>query len=134
MTEPPGTGLDDNNDDAAPGDECLGGPSEAHGLGIYVAGLALAVALTAASFATAAYDIVWEPAIPAALIALAVAQIGVHLVFFLHITSGPEHTNNSLALAFGLFVVVLVVGGSIWIMGHLNHRVMPMRQMMQMQR
>lgn len=134
MTETGDPGFDDSDDDAAPGDERLGEPGEAHGLGIYVAGLALAVALTAASFATAAYGIVWEPAIPAALIALAVAQIGVHLVFFLHVTSGPEHANNSLALAFGVFIVVLVVGGSIWIMGHLNHRMMPMNQMMQMQR
>ncbi|WP_340316431.1 cytochrome o ubiquinol oxidase subunit IV [Rhizorhabdus argentea] len=134
MTEPGEPGFDDRRDDAAPGDERLDGSGETHGLGIYVAGLALALALTGASFATAAYDLVWEPAIPAALIALAVAQIGVHLVFFLHITSGPEHTNNSLALAFGVFIVVLVVGGSIWIMDHLNHRMMPMDQMMQMQR
>jgi cytochrome o ubiquinol oxidase operon protein cyoD len=65
---------------------------------------------------------------------LAVAQIGVHLVFFLHITTAPDNTNNVLALAFGVLIVALVIGGSLWIMDHLNDRMMPMQEMMQMQR
>jgi cytochrome o ubiquinol oxidase operon protein cyoD len=44
----------------------------------------------------------------------------------MHITSAPDNTNNILALAFGVLIVVLVIGGSIWIMGHLSERVMPM--------
>jgi cytochrome o ubiquinol oxidase operon protein cyoD len=59
--------------------------------------------------------------------------MGVHLVFFLHITTGPDNTNNILALAFGLLVVFLIVGGSVWIMSHLNQNMMPMEQIMQMQ-
>jgi cytochrome o ubiquinol oxidase operon protein cyoD len=105
-----------------------------HGIAVYAIGLALATLLTAASFYTAATTLVWAPGIPAALIALAVAQMGVHLVFFLHITSGPENTNNAIALIFGTFVVVLVIGGSLWIMGHLNHNMMPIDQLMRMQR
>ena len=69
-----------------------------------------------------------------ALVVLAIAQMGVHLVFFLHITTGPDNTNNVLALAFGVLIVVLVIGGSLWIMAHLNHNMMPMDQIMQMQR
>jgi cytochrome o ubiquinol oxidase operon protein cyoD len=65
-----------------------------------------------------------------ALIVLAVAQIGVHLVFFMHITSAPDNTNNILALAFGVLIVVLVIGGSVWIMGNLSERVMPMSGML----
>jgi cytochrome o ubiquinol oxidase operon protein cyoD len=57
----------------------------------------------------------------------------VHLVFFLHITTGPDNTNNVLALAFGILVVFLIVAGSIWIMNHLSHNLMPMEQMLQMQ-
>jgi len=64
---------------------------------------------------------------------LAIAQMGVHLVFFLHVTTGPDNTNNVLALAFGILVVALVVLGSIWIMAHLNGNMMPMDQMIQMQ-
>jgi cytochrome o ubiquinol oxidase operon protein cyoD len=60
--------------------------------------------------------------------------MGVHLVFFLHITTGPDNTNNVLALAFGILVTFLVVVGSIWIMMHLERNMMPMNELMQMQR
>ena len=60
--------------------------------------------------------------------------MGVHLVFFLHITTGPDNANNVLALAFGLLIVFLVIAGSLWIMANLNHNMMPMDQIMQMQR
>jgi cytochrome o ubiquinol oxidase operon protein cyoD len=59
--------------------------------------------------------------------------MGVHLVFFLHVTTGPDNTNNVLALAFGVLVVFLIVAGSIWIMNNLNHNMMPMDQLMRMQ-
>ena len=54
------------------------------------------------------------------LVLLAIAQMGVHLVFFLHITSGPDNTNNVLALAFGILIVFLIMAGSLWIMANLN--------------
>jgi cytochrome o ubiquinol oxidase operon protein cyoD len=100
----------------------------------YLVGLALAVLLTATSFYIAGTDLVWTPSIPVALVVLAIAQMGVHLVFFLHITTGPDNTNNVMALAFGVLIVVLVIGGSLWIMANLNHNMMPMDQLMQMQR
>jgi cytochrome o ubiquinol oxidase subunit IV len=100
----------------------------------YLVGLGLAVLLTATSFFVAGTDLVWQPSIPVAIIVLAIAQMGVHLVFFLHITTGPDNTNNVLALAFGLLIVFLVIGGSLWIMDNLNHNMLPMDQIMQMQR
>jgi cytochrome o ubiquinol oxidase subunit IV len=95
----------------------------------YVIGFGLAVLLTATSFFVAGTDLVWQPSIPVALVVLAMAQMGVHLVFFLHITTGPDNTNNVLALAFGLLIVFLVVGGSIWIMNQMNHNMMPQMHM-----
>ena len=80
----------------------------------------LATLLTAASFYVGHTHLIWAPAIPIALVALAVAQIGVHLVFFLHLTTAPDNTNNVLALAFGVLIVALIIGGSLWIMGHLD--------------
>ena len=41
-------------------------------------------------------------------------------MFFLHITTGSDNTNNVLALAFGVLIVALVMIGSLWIMAHLN--------------
>ncbi len=100
----------------------------------YVTGLGLSILLTATSFFIAGTNLVWEPSIPVALVVLAIAQMGVHLVFFLHITTGPDNTNNVMALAFGLLIVFLVVGGSLWIMSNMNHNMMPMEQIMQMPR
>jgi cytochrome o ubiquinol oxidase subunit IV len=65
------------------------------------------------------------PGIPLGLAVLAIAQMGVHLVFFLHITTGPDNTNNVLALAFGVLIVIVVVAGSLWIMTNLNDSMMP---------
>ena len=120
--------------DSAPGDEQAEGHSVALAILVYVVGLVLAVLLTATSFYIAGTDLVWAPSIPVALVVLAIAQMGVHLVFFLHITTGPDNTNNVMALAFGVLIVVLVIGGSLWIMANLNHNMMPMDQMMRMQR
>jgi cytochrome o ubiquinol oxidase subunit IV len=100
----------------------------------YLVGLGLAILLTATSFFIAGTNLVWQPSIPVAIIVLAIAQMGVHLVFFLHITTGPDNTNNVMALAFGLMIVFLVIGGSLWIMANLNHNMMPMDQLMRMQR
>jgi cytochrome o ubiquinol oxidase operon protein cyoD len=124
--------VDDS--DVAPGDEHLEGTSIGQRVVGYFAGLGLAILLTATSFFVARTDLVWEPSIPVALVVLAIAQMGVHLVFFLHITTGPDNTNNVLALAFGVLIVMLVMVGSLWIMANLNHNMMPMDQMMQMQR
>jgi len=119
--------------DVAPGDE-LGPADVSHAIRGYLVGLALATLLTCVSFYIARSTLVWQPSIPIALSVLALAQMGVHLVFFLHITSGPDSVNNVMALAFGLLIVVLLVFGSLWIMTHLDHNVMSMQRLMQMQR
>ena len=86
----------------------------------YVIGLALALVLTGVSFWVASTSVLWGPGVAVGLVVLAIAQMGVHLVFFLHITSGPDNTNNVLALAFGVLIVFLVMVGTIWIMAHMN--------------
>ena len=87
---------------------------------------ASAILLTAVSFFIAGTSLVWHPSIPIALVVLAVAQIGVHLVFFLHITTGPDNVNNILALAFGVLIVFLIMVGSLWIMYNMNQNMAPM--------
>ena len=76
----------------------------------------------------------WAPGIPLGLAVLAIAQMGVHLVFFLHITTGPDNTNNVLALAFGVLIVTIVVAGSVWIMSNLNDNMMPPAELMNLHR
>lgn len=120
--------------DSAPGDEHVGRHEIAQGVYGYLIGFVLATGLSLVSFYMARSTLVWAPSIPIALSVLAIAQMGVHLVFFLHITTGPDNVNNVLALAFGVLIVMLLVFGSLWIMLHLNHNMMPMDQMMKMQR
>ncbi|HEY2708777.1 MAG TPA: cytochrome o ubiquinol oxidase subunit IV [Caulobacteraceae bacterium] len=110
--------------DRAPGDERLDGSRLAQGVRGYLVGLALAAGLTAVSFYLARSNLIWAPAIPAALTALAVGQMGVHLVFFLHLTTGPDNINNALALAFGVLIVGLIIGGSVWIMYNMHAHMM----------
>ena len=120
--------------DSAPGEDTEHPASPTAGIRGYIIGAVLALLLTGASFYVAGSGLIWAPGIPVALVALAIAQMGVHLVFFLHVTSGPDNTNNVLALAFGVLIVALVLVGSLWIMAHLNHNLMSMDAMARMQR
>ncbi|MEF0942194.1 cytochrome o ubiquinol oxidase subunit IV [Rhizobium sp. BR 362] len=127
------TGIMDHREDHSPGDEPL--EDSGHWIRNANLGLGFSIVLTVAAFLVAGSNLIYAPAIPVALLVLAIAQMGVHLVFFLHITTGPDNTNNVLALVFGVLVVFLIVIGSIWIMDHLheNMQPVPMEQMMQMQ-
>jgi cytochrome o ubiquinol oxidase operon protein cyoD len=124
-TRDAGTGVNDR----APGF----GPDAPTGsvLG-YTVGLGFALLLTATSFFITKTDVFWGPGLPVGLAVLAIAQMGVHLVFFLHIGTAPDNTNNILALAFGILIVTLVVSGSLWIMAHLNANMMPPSAIMEM--
>jgi cytochrome o ubiquinol oxidase operon protein cyoD len=117
-------------DQEAPGE----GPDWKSSLAKSAIGLAASIVLTAASFWAASTGLVWGPGVPVLLAALAIGQMGLHLVFFLHISSGPEGTNNILALAFGVFVVALLVFGSLIIMANLDAGMMGMDGLMRMQR
>ncbi|WP_428405450.1 cytochrome o ubiquinol oxidase subunit IV [Methylocystis sp.] len=121
-----------NAKDVAPGFMDAPGRSVREGVLSYATGFALAAALTVGSFVLVRTNLIWGPGIVMALVALAIAQIGVHLVFFLHLTTAPDNTNNSLALAFGVLIVTLVVGGSLWIMSHLDQNMMPGHAVAQM--
>jgi cytochrome o ubiquinol oxidase operon protein cyoD len=128
--------MTDTTFDRAPGDRPLLTDREAGtpaGVVVYTIGLVLAVILTATSFWVANTSLIWAPSIPLGLTVLAIAQMGVHLVFFLHITTGQDNTNNVLALAFGVLIVTIVVTGSLWIMWNLNDSMMPPAELMNVQ-
>jgi cytochrome o ubiquinol oxidase subunit IV len=96
-------------------------PSEAL---IYTIGLLVALILTATSFWVANTSLLWQGGVGLGLAVLAIAQMGIHLVFFLHLTTGSDSTNNVLALAFGLLIVFVVVAGSLWIVTDLNQNML----------
>ena len=99
----------------------------------YLIGLALALVLTGASFWALHTHLIYGPGIMMAIVVLAVAQMGIHLVFFLHLTTAPDNINNTLALALGVLLVGLIVFGSVWVMNHLNYNMLPPQELMRMQ-
>jgi cytochrome o ubiquinol oxidase subunit IV len=120
--------MTDMHYDRAPGDASALPDVEqgtSSGVLVYTIGLGLAVVLTAMSFWVANTSLLWAPGIALGLTVLAIAQMGIHLVFFLHVTTGPDNTNNVMALAFGVLIVTLVVVGSLLIMADLNDNMMP---------
>lgn len=105
-----------------------------NGISGYVMGLGISILLTLASFWAATSGLIWGPAAPVMLTVLAIAQMLVHLLFFLHINTAPDHGSNVLALAFALLIIALVVIGSLWIMANLNANMMPMEELLKRQR
>jgi len=118
--------------DRAPGDKAAPAEvqTETSRFLIYTTGFLLAALLTATSFWVGNTSLLWGPGVGLGLVVLAIAQMGVHLVFFLHITTGSDNTNNVLALAFGVLVVFFVIAGSLWIMTNLSDNLMPTPEMM----
>jgi cytochrome o ubiquinol oxidase subunit IV len=97
------------------------------GLQSYVTGAVLALALTLAPFAMAMSGVSGASAV-AAIFGLAVIQIVVHVVFFLHLGRSDQRW-NLMAFVFTALIVVILVGGSYWVMYHLNDNMMPAMQM-----
>jgi cytochrome o ubiquinol oxidase subunit IV len=128
--------MTDTQYDRAPGDSAALPDAErgtSSGVLVYTIGLGLATVLTAMSFWVANTSLLWIGGISLGLTVLAIAQMGVHLVFFLHVSTGPDNTNNVMALAFGVLIVALVVVGSLLIMADLNDNIMPTAELMNLQ-
>ena len=54
----------------------------------------------------------------------AIAQVFVQLIFFLHMNTSSEQTWNVISGVFIVFIVLIGVRGSVWIMQHLNHNML----------
>ena len=90
----------------------------------YTTGLILAIALTAIPFGLVMSGVLSRSATLFCISGAAVVQILVHLHYFLHLDTSSAMRWNILALLFTLLIMVLFVGGTIWIMYNLNYRMM----------
>ncbi len=93
---------------------------------IYVVGFALAALQTVLAFAVASTDILTHDSNVAAIACLAIGQVLVQLIFFIHLSTSADSSVNIAAAIYVVMVIALFVLGSIWIMGHLNANMMPM--------
>jgi cytochrome o ubiquinol oxidase operon protein cyoD len=94
--------------------------------GSYLTGFALAIALTVIPFALVLAGSAFPHAAVLSGIALAgVAQVLVHLHYFLHLNASTGSRWNLLAIVFTTLVLVILAGGSLWIMANLHHHMSP---------
>jgi cytochrome o ubiquinol oxidase operon protein cyoD len=92
----------------------------------YMTGFVLAVILTAIPFWLVMAKVFDKPNTTALVIlAFAVVQIVVHMIYFLHMDAKSEGGWNMLALIFTLVLVVITLAGSLWVMYHMNTNMMP---------
>ncbi len=97
----------------------------------YILGFALSVALTVISFAVTILHIdsdhvfIGHEVIVGLVLALAVLQLFVQLMFFLHLGHEKGPRWNVVFLASTISIFIMVVVGSMWIMNHLNYNMNP---------
>jgi cytochrome o ubiquinol oxidase subunit IV len=91
----------------------------------YLIGFILSVILTVIPFALVMGGGLGMPATVAFITVAAVAQILVHTVFFLHVNTQGEGGWTLMAYVFTAVLVLITIGGSLWIMYHLNTNMMP---------
>jgi cytochrome o ubiquinol oxidase operon protein cyoD len=101
------------------------GTRSGHGLKSYLLGFALALVLTALPFALVAADPLPRSVTLIIIGCAAVLQILVHLRCFLHLDLMSTPHENLFAILFTVVLIVIMVGGSFWIMLDLQHRMMP---------
>ena len=88
----------------------------------YMVGVVLAVMLTAIPFGLVAARTLQPIQIFVAIGAAAITQVFVHLRYFMHLDLKPLSQNKLIALCFAAVVLLILVGGSLWIMFDLNYR------------
>ncbi|WP_174298289.1 cytochrome o ubiquinol oxidase subunit IV [Sphingomonas bacterium] len=116
--------------DPANHDAELHAHGDTHGHGSrrgYLTGFALSVLLTAIPFGLVMTGVITDARVTGLLVmALAVVQIVVHMVYFLHMDAKSEGGWTMMALIFTVVLVVIALSGSLWVMYHLNTNMMPM--------
>ena len=92
----------------------------------YMTGFILSIILTAIPFWLVMGKVFEKPGTTALVIlAFAAVQIVVHMIYFLHMNTRSEGGWTMLALIFTIVLVVITLSGSLWVMYHLNHNMMP---------
>jgi cytochrome o ubiquinol oxidase subunit IV len=90
----------------------------------YTAGFILSVVLTVISFALVMSGAFSRSAVLFGIFGAAIVQILVHLHYFLHLDTSSAMRWNVMALVFALLIIILFVGGTLWIMYHLHYRML----------
>ncbi|QGP54611.1 Cytochrome o ubiquinol oxidase protein CyoD [Piscirickettsia salmonis] len=97
--------------------------NEKHGytLKSYIVGFILSLGITFIAFALVAYKMLPSTGLYIAVAILAIIQLFVQLKFFLHMTTNPSGRWDLVSFIFTIFVVLILVGGTLWIMYDLDY-------------
>ncbi|KAA0595831.1 cytochrome o ubiquinol oxidase operon protein cyoD [Azospirillum lipoferum] len=121
-----GHGHDHGHGHGGHGHDDHGHPAGAHGtFGSYMIGFVLSVILTVIPFWLVMNGTLDNTTTTVVILALAVVQIIVHMIYFLHMNGRVEGGWSMLAMIFTIIVVVIMFAGSLWVMYHLNYNMMP---------
>ena len=96
----------------------------------YITGFLFSAILTALAFWLVMGDVLQDGRATAlAIMVLAAVQVVVQVVFFLHVSARSESGWTLISMLFTLIIVGITLAGSLWIMHHLNHNMMPAHEM-----
>lgn len=87
----------------------------------YATGFVLSLVLTLIPFWVVMHGLLSHAAALILISGAAILQILVHLRYFLHLDASSEARWNLLALLLTVMIMVLFVGGTMWIMYHLHY-------------
>lgn len=91
----------------------------------YVIGFTLSILLTLAAYSVVVQKLLSGWTIIAAVVGLAILQLLVQLLFFLHLGRETKPRWNVMVFLFMLLVLIIIVFGTLWIMHNLNYHMMP---------
>lgn len=90
----------------------------------YVVGFILSLGLTALSFGAVMSGTLPRGMILPAITLLAVVQLLVQLIYFLHLGTAPEQRNNTMIFILTGLLIATIVAGSLWVMHNANVNMM----------
>ena len=90
----------------------------------YVVGFILSVVTTLLAYFLVVNDVWPAHVLMYVVLAIAVVQLIIQVVFFLHIGRGSRW--KLITFLFTILIVAIVVVGSVWVMEHLNYNMMDM--------
>lgn len=91
-------------------------------------GFVVSTVLIASSYLIVGHHHLSNEALTLTIFGLAVVQALVQLVFFLHLGLESKPHWNTITFLFVVLVIVIIIGGSLWIMNNINYNLMPPMQ------
>lgn len=93
----------------------------------YTIGFIVCLVLTGLSFGAVMSGLVPHDRVLPTIVVLAVVQLIVQLVLFLHLGSAPDQRNNTVIFVLTGMLIAIIVAGSLWVMHNANTNMMPMQ-------